>query len=85
MPRFGADTIILTLGTMFVGAAPASAAASVTVSCDRVLTPEPKTVGMRDYIFSPDDALYLQKLRDQAGDQTIGRAKLPLRSVPLAE
>ena len=85
MPRFYATTTIVSLGALFTGSAPADAATIVVVASDDVRSALPRTVGLRDYVFSPADANYLQRLREETGNDALGRASRPARRIPLAE
>jgi hypothetical protein len=85
MPRFYATTTIVSLGALFSGGGPADAATIVVIASDDAQSAEPRTVGLRDFVFSPADANYLQRLREETGNDALGRASRPARRIPLAE
>jgi hypothetical protein len=88
MPKYfssATGSAILTLGTLFVGQGSACASESVFVSSPYMECRPIKTAVMLDFAFAPDDAKYLQDLRNKTGDQSVGRPKRPSRSVTLAE
>ena len=85
MPRFYATTTIVSLGALFTGSAGTDAATIVVIARDGEKSTESRTVGLRDFVFSPADANYLQRLREESGNDAIGRASRPARRIPLAE